>query len=87
MLSQKRDMEITQEKQYKVYLYLCNIAYLYIRKRERERKTQYVAQINKNRYYFLVVPHITDAIQEWVERVANQSVTEDGAKPEVLLII
>jgi len=35
---------------------------------------------------FLVVPHITDAIQEWVERVANQSVTEDGAKPEVLLI-
>jgi len=33
-----------------------------------------------------VVPHITDAIQEWVERVANQSVTEDGTKPEVLLI-
>lgn len=33
-----------------------------------------------------MVPHITDAIQEWVERVANQSVIEDGAKPEVLLI-
>lgn len=33
-----------------------------------------------------MVPHITDAIQEWVEKVANQSVTEDGAKPEVLLI-
>lgn len=33
--------------------------------------------------FFLVVPHITDAIQEWVERVANQSVTEDGTKPEV----
>lgn len=33
-----------------------------------------------------MVPHITDAIQEWVERVANQSVTEDGTQPEVLLI-
>lgn len=33
-----------------------------------------------------MVPHITDAIQEWVERVANQSVTEDGTKPEVLLM-
>ncbi|XP_070170780.1 CTP synthase 1-like [Polyergus mexicanus] len=33
-----------------------------------------------------VVPHITDAIQEWVERVANQSVTEDGAKPEVCIV-
>lgn len=32
-----------------------------------------------------MVPHITDAIQEWVERVANQSVTEDGTKPEVLI--
>ncbi|KYN20929.1 CTP synthase [Trachymyrmex cornetzi] len=33
-----------------------------------------------------VVPHITDAIQEWVERVANQSVTEDGTKPEVCIL-
>ena len=31
----------------------------------------------------IVVPHITDAIQEWVERVANQSVSEDGNTPEV----
>ncbi|XP_047345064.1 CTP synthase isoform X1 [Vespa velutina] len=33
-----------------------------------------------------VVPHITDAIQEWVEKVANQSVSEDGGKPEVCII-
>jgi len=33
--------------------------------------------------YVAVVPHITDAIQEWVERVANQPVTEDGTKPQV----
>ncbi|KOC65329.1 CTP synthase [Habropoda laboriosa] len=31
-----------------------------------------------------VVPHITDAIQEWVERVASQSVTKDGDKPDVI---
>lgn len=31
-----------------------------------------------------MVPHITDAIQEWVEKVANQSVSEDGGKPEVI---
>jgi CTP synthase len=33
--------------------------------------------------YVAVVPHITDAIQEWVERVANQPVTEDGTMPQV----
>lgn len=33
--------------------------------------------------YVAVVPHITDAIQEWVERVANQPVSEDGTKPQV----
>jgi len=36
--------------------------------------------------YSLVVPHITDAIQEWVEKVASESVTEDGTKPEVLIL-
>ena len=32
-----------------------------------------------------VVPHITDAIQEWVERVASISVSPDDleTKPEV----
>uniref|UniRef100_A0A1B6K2K2 CTP synthase n=1 Tax=Homalodisca liturata TaxID=320908 RepID=A0A1B6K2K2_9HEMI len=33
-----------------------------------------------------VIPHITDAIQEWVERVANQSVSSNGAKPEVCIV-
>ncbi|XP_023238773.1 CTP synthase 1-like [Centruroides sculpturatus] len=33
-----------------------------------------------------VVPHITDAIQEWVERVAQVSVTKDGDIPEVCII-
>ncbi|PSN52356.1 CTP synthase, partial [Blattella germanica] len=33
-----------------------------------------------------VVPHITDAIQEWVERVANQSVSADGTKPQVCIV-
>ncbi|RZF35433.1 hypothetical protein LSTR_LSTR006977 [Laodelphax striatellus] len=33
-----------------------------------------------------VVPHITDAIQEWVERIATISVSPDGATPEVCII-
>lgn len=33
-----------------------------------------------------VVPHITDAIQEWVEKVAIKPVTSDGARPEVCII-
>lgn len=37
--------------------------------------------------FVVVVPHITDAIQEWVERVAKQSVSEDGAKPEVTSVL
>lgn len=34
----------------------------------------------------LVVPHITDAIQEWVERVARISVDEDSREPDVCII-
>nr|CAG4641619.1 EOG090X04HX [Eurycercus lamellatus] len=33
-----------------------------------------------------VVPHITDAIQDWVENVARVPVTEDGKEPEVCII-
>ncbi|KAI4501870.1 hypothetical protein M0802_003205 [Mischocyttarus mexicanus] len=33
-----------------------------------------------------VVPHVTDAIQEWVQEVANKSVSEDGNKPEVCIV-
>jgi CTP synthase len=34
---------------------------------------------------FIVVPHVTDAIQEWVERVALQPVT-GSTQPEVCII-
>ncbi|XP_074033430.1 CTP synthase isoform X2 [Leptinotarsa decemlineata] len=33
-----------------------------------------------------VVPHITDAIQEWVERVAEKPVSDTGKTPEVCII-
>lgn len=35
---------------------------------------------------FAVVPHITDAIQEWVERVAKIPVDGDNATPDVCII-
>jgi CTP synthase len=34
----------------------------------------------------LVVPHITDAIQEWVERVARISVDDDKGEPDICII-
>lgn len=37
-------------------------------------------------YQFVVVPHITDAIQEWVESESRKPVTEDNLEPEVLYI-
>lgn len=38
-------------------------------------------------FSFKVVPHITDAIQEWVERVAQKPVSSDGTKqPEICII-
>ena len=37
-------------------------------------------------YLYIVVPHITDSIQEWVEKVAKVPVTEDGKEPEVCII-
>lgn len=33
-----------------------------------------------------VVPHITDAIQEWVMKQARVSVDDDGVEPEVCII-
>lgn len=33
-----------------------------------------------------VVPHITDAIQEWVMKQARVSVDDDGIEPEVCII-
>ncbi|XP_012268722.2 CTP synthase [Athalia rosae] len=46
----------------------------------RERRGDYLGKTVQ------VVPHITDAIQEWVEKMANQSVTQDGNKPEVCIV-
>ncbi|XP_058801964.1 CTP synthase [Phymastichus coffea] len=47
---------------------------------KKERKGDYLGKTVQ------VVPHITDAIQEWVERVAKQPVTTDGKVPEVCII-
>jgi len=35
---------------------------------------------------FLVVPHITNAIQEWVERVAKVSVDGVDGQPDVCIV-
>ena len=37
-------------------------------------------------YCHVVVPHITDTIQEWVERVAKIPVDKDGEQPQVCVI-
>ena len=36
--------------------------------------------------FLTVVPHITDAIQEWVERVASIPVARDEHRPDVCVI-
>ncbi|XP_015588339.1 CTP synthase [Cephus cinctus] len=46
----------------------------------KERKGDYLGKTVQ------VVPHITDAIQEWVDRVGNESVTQDGSKPVVCIV-
>lgn len=47
---------------------------------KKERKGDYLGKTVQ------VVPHITDTIQNWVERVAKQPVTEDGKIPEVCIV-
>ncbi|XP_072019500.1 CTP synthase 1-B-like [Amphiura filiformis] len=47
---------------------------------QKERKGDYLGKTVQ------VVPHITDAIQEWVERVAKVSVDGDHKEPEVCII-
>ncbi|KAF7724658.1 CTP synthase ura7 [Apophysomyces ossiformis] len=47
---------------------------------EKERKGDYLGKTVQ------VVPHITDAIQEWVERVAAMPVDDSGEKPDVCII-
>lgn len=36
--------------------------------------------------FFKVVPHVTNAIQEWVERVAKIPVDGDELEPEVCIV-
>lgn len=36
--------------------------------------------------YDLVIPHITDAIQEWVQRVAHVPVTPENTPPRVCIV-
>ncbi|CAG8487187.1 14815_t:CDS:10 [Dentiscutata erythropus] len=47
---------------------------------QKERKGEYLGKTVQ------VVPHITDAIQEWIERVAMISVDHSGEEPDVCII-
>ncbi|KAI8830613.1 CTP synthase N-terminus-domain-containing protein [Chytriomyces cf. hyalinus JEL632] len=47
---------------------------------ERERKGDYLGKTVQ------VVPHITDAIQDWVERVAKIPVDDSGLEPDVCIV-
>ncbi|CAF2980985.1 unnamed protein product [Rotaria socialis] len=47
---------------------------------DKERRGDYLGKTVQ------VVPHITDAIQEWVERVARISVDEDKSEPDICII-
>ena len=62
---------------------------------DKERRGDYLGktvqgELNASYSYdffsVLVVPHITDAIQEWVERVARISVDDDKAEPDICII-
>ncbi len=47
---------------------------------ERERRGDYLGKTVQ------VVPHVTDAIQEWIERVAQVPVDAEGGTPDVCVI-
>ncbi|CEG68671.1 Putative CTP synthase [Rhizopus microsporus] len=47
---------------------------------ERERRGDYLGKTVQ------VVPHITDAIQNWIERVVELPIDKSGAKPDVCII-
>ena len=38
------------------------------------------------RHTHTVVPHVTDAVQDWVERVARIAVGKDNSRPDVCVI-
>ncbi|KAI8147210.1 CTP synthase [Fennellomyces sp. T-0311] len=47
---------------------------------EQERRGDYLGKTVQ------VVPHITDAIQNWVEQVAQRPIDESGEKPDICII-
>ena len=47
---------------------------------EKERRGDYLGKTVQ------VIPHVTDAIQDWIERVAKISVDESGEEPDVCII-
>lgn len=64
---------------------------------EKERRGDYLGKtvqgkilslnfISLTLYLCIVVPHITDAIQEWVERVAHISVDDEKNEPDICII-
>lgn len=66
------------------------------RTQERERRGDYLGksmflQVELSQWMLTViiavqvVPHITNAIQEWIERVAKTSVDDSGEAPDVCI--
>uniref|UniRef100_A0A6V3IIT6 CTP synthase n=1 Tax=Lotharella globosa TaxID=91324 RepID=A0A6V3IIT6_9EUKA len=53
---------------------------IYSRVIEKERRGDYLGKTVQ------VVPHVTDALQDWIERVAQIPVEDSKSKPEVCLI-
>ncbi|BEI97969.1 hypothetical protein CcaverHIS631_0302680 [Cutaneotrichosporon cavernicola] len=47
---------------------------------ERERRGDYLGKTVQ------IVPHLTNAIQDWIERVSKRSVDETGEEPDVCII-
>lgn len=47
---------------------------------QKERKGDYLGKTVQ------VIPHVTDAIQEWIERVSKIPVDEDGGTPDVCIV-
>jgi len=53
---------------------------IYQRVIERERKGDYLGKTVQ------VVPHITNAVQDWIEKVAHEPVDKDGQVPDICVI-
>lgn len=53
---------------------------IYLHVIERERRGDYLGKTVQ------IVPHLTDAIQDWIERVAKIPVDESGQEPDVCIV-